>query len=142
MSQFVSFSSSKRAQTSTTALGGIYLGEKPTTKESNNSIRRHSKLLNSILLPANNKTNKAVDLHSASIPPPKPPRTDLQVLRDLAKTKEQYGKNNLNPQKQSVCSIVRSVSNYKTSESYNILKEKPFIQKSRTEIFHISPGIC
>lgn len=135
---------SKRTQTSTNALelSGIYVGDKPTAGAFNNSIRRQSKLLNSNLLFANKKTiiNEATSV-TLSIPPPKPPRTDLQVLKDLAKSKEQLMENNLNTSKQSVTSIVRSVSDYKTSELFNLTPDKKIIRKSRTDIFQNSPGI-
>lgn len=129
---------SRRAQVSTTAmeLGGIYLGEKPVKKTSAEGTKNKDKAL---------VTKNLSSETPMPVPPPKPPRSDLQVLRDLmsAQTKEKFKKSIANSSKQSICSIVRSVSDYKTFDSVLTATEKTqSIRKSRTDIFHVSPGIC
>lgn len=96
---------------------------------------------------------------SVTIPPPKPPRTDLNVLREIQQ-KQRYDKQpnkveDLPPPLPTVpppsesysdetgksnCSIVRSVSDYKTNEVAAELQGKFNLKKSRTDVFHKSPG--
>uniref|UniRef100_A0AC34F961 Cation channel complex component UNC80 N-terminal domain-containing protein n=1 Tax=Panagrolaimus sp. ES5 TaxID=591445 RepID=A0AC34F961_9BILA len=95
---------------------------------------------------------------SVTIPPPKPPRTDLTVLREIQqkqKTDKHCKKDDLPPPipkepppsesfsddaGKSSCSIVRSVSDYKTNEVAAELQGKLNLKKSRTDVFHKSPG--
>ena len=94
---------------------------------------------------------------SLTIPPPKPPRTDLNVLReiqekqlkeqgspiditsDTTEKSEKLGKPSTSEaHNKPGCSIIRSVSDYKTNELASEIQSK--IKKSRTNIFHNSPG--
>uniref|UniRef100_A0A914YVH3 Cation channel complex component UNC80 N-terminal domain-containing protein n=1 Tax=Panagrolaimus superbus TaxID=310955 RepID=A0A914YVH3_9BILA len=90
---------------------------------------------------------------SVTIPPPKPPRTDLSVLREIQQ-KQKSKKEDLPPPPptdpppsesfsddagKSNCSIVRSVSDYKTNEVAAELQGKLNLKKSRTDVFHKSP---
>lgn len=87
------------------------------------------------------------------IPPPKPPRTDPKVIQELAKSAQsspQPGKVEKDPMSseskesksdsQPTCSIVRSISDYKTSELASSAQQKiQQMKKSRTDTFHSSP---
>lgn len=86
------------------------------------------------------------------VPPPKPPRTDIKVLREIEEkqrtTPELSGTAESSPQKSpaaeakpttsSASSIVRSVSDYKTSDMAE--KSRASMRKSRTDVLHHSPG--
>lgn len=128
---------SKKLPATTAVEQGIYLGDENA---------------------AANRRLSQVPQISLTIPPPKPPRTDLNVLREIQQKQiqEQVQKKDvINMQKPpsgpsfssqlssadmkpTTSSIVRSVSDYKTNESAAEVQGR--IKKSRTNVFHNSPG--
>uniref|UniRef100_A0A7E4W3C8 UNC80 domain-containing protein n=1 Tax=Panagrellus redivivus TaxID=6233 RepID=A0A7E4W3C8_PANRE len=139
-SQLPQVTLSKKLPAATAVEQGIYLGDENS---------------------AANRRLSQVPQISLTIPPPKPPRTDLNVLWEIQQkqlaTKQQQQISDdepppvptepppllMNPQtdessKQN-CSIVRSVSDYKTNEDAAELHGKLNLKKSRTDVFHKSP---
>ncbi|KAI1727311.1 cation channel complex component UNC80 domain-containing protein [Ditylenchus destructor] len=139
---------------------GIYLGEEPTpplpqiSSAGFSTARRFSRLAATASSPTQKVSTSTV------IPPPKPPRTDIMVLKDLEKQQErpddnetEDGDNTTSRQTTATeftgasstssitGSIVRSVSDYKTNELANAEREcqrakLTSIRKSKTDTFY------
>ncbi|KAL3123606.1 hypothetical protein niasHT_002497 [Heterodera trifolii] len=117
----------KRAQ-STAAEQGIYIGDnKPSaslSSVSGVSGRRQSQL------PPVTSSSQPMDFtgyQTHLIPPPKPPRTDAKVLKELEEAKHRTGESGGDGT--AAATIVRSVSDYKASEHQ---KQQQLLTKSHT----------
>uniref|UniRef100_A0A914HH41 Cation channel complex component UNC80 N-terminal domain-containing protein n=1 Tax=Globodera rostochiensis TaxID=31243 RepID=A0A914HH41_GLORO len=117
----------KRAQ-STAADQGIYVGEnKPSASLSSVSgagvsARRPSQLPPTTPSPQPTTTALSTPL----IPPPKPPRTDAKVLKELEEAKQKSASSCTPP------TIVRSVSDYKASDHSREQQQQRLLTKSHT----------